>query len=339
MTDPVGMTLSRYIHEVERRHVGARGEFSDLLEAIGLAGRVIGATVRKAGLANVLGLAGATNVQGEAVKKIDVLANEAMIAALDHSGRACVLVSEEEKEIVVIPTDRAGDYAVAFDPLDGSGNIDTNMPLGTIFSIYRRVTPPGVPGSEADLLRRGSEQVAAGYILYGSATMLVYACDEGTHGFTLDPLVGTWLSTHPGMRIPARGRSWSANAGNRVYWKPGVREYVAGLEAVDASKGRPYGQRYTGALVADVHRLLLEGGIHMYPADTKDPSKPSGKLRILYECAPLAHVVEQAGGAATDGRHRLLDVPISKLHQRTPLFIGSRDDVAEATELASRDSG
>jgi len=339
MTDPVGLTLSRFINQMQRRHPGARGEFSDLLEAIGLAGRVVGAAVRKAGLANVLGRAGTTNVQGEDVKKLDVLANDAMLAALESSGRTCALASEEEKDVVVVPTERAGDYAVAFDPLDGSGNVDTSMPLGTIFSIFRRATPSGSPGGLADFLRHGSEQVAAGYILYGSSTMLVYACGDGAHGFTLDPLVGTWLSTHPDIRIPARGKSWSANSGNRAYWKPGVREYVARIESVDASMKRPYGQRYTGALVADVHRLLLEGGIHMYPSDTKDPAKPSGKLRILYECAPLAHVVEQAGGAATDGRRRLLDVPIDKLHQRTPVFIGSREDVAEATELASRDPG
>ncbi len=337
MPDPIGQTLSRFIHESQRDHPGARGEFSDLLEAIGLAGRVISASVRQAGLANVLGLAGNTNVQGEDVKKLDVIANDAMIAALDHGGRTCVLASEEEETIVVVPAERAGDYAVAFDPLDGSGNVDTAMPIGTIFSIYRRATPSGSPGSEADLLRRGEQQVAAGYILYGSSTVLVLAC-RGVHAFTLDPLVGTWLLTHPDIRIPAQGKQWSANPGNRAFWHGGIARHVESLERGDAALGtKPRAQRYAGCLVADVHRILLEGGIFLYPADTKDPGKPHGKLRMLYECAPMAFIVEKAGGAATDGRQRILDVPIRELHQRAPLLIGSRDDVARATESASGD--
>lgn len=334
MSDPIGLTLNRFIHESQRDHPGARGEFSDLLDAIGLAGRVIAANVRQAGLANVLGLAGGMNVQGEDVKKLDVLANDAMIAALSHGGRTCVLGSEEEADVLPV-SGEVGDYAVAFDPLDGSGNVDTAMPLGTIFSIYRRVTPPG-PGGPADLLRLGSEQVAAGYVLYGSSTILVLACD-GVHGFTLDPVVGTWLLTHPDIRLPARGNLWSANAGNRAFWHEGTRRYVASLEAIDPAAGRPYGQRQAGCLVADFHRVLLEGGIFMYPADTKDPARPRGKLRLLYECAPMALIAEKAGGAATDGCMRILDMRIESLHQRSPLFIGSRDDVAEATAAASGD--
>jgi fructose-1,6-bisphosphatase I len=232
---------------------------------------------------------------------------------------------------------RDADYAVAFDPLDGSGNVDVNLPLGTIFSIYKRSSPRGQGGGADDLLRRGSEQVAAGYVLYGSSTMLVYSCEDGTHGFTLDPLVGTWLSTHPDMKIPQRGKSWSGNAGNRRAWHPGVQAYIDALEQEDRAKARPYAQRYAGCLVADVHRILLEGGIFLYPADTKDPKRPHGKLRMLYECAPMAYITERAGGAATDGRHRILDLPITALHQRTPLFIGSKDDVAEATDLARTD--
>lgn len=335
MSDPIGLTLTRFIHESEREHPGARGEFSDLLEAIGLAGRVIAANVRKAGLANVLGLAGSRNVQDEDVKKLDVLANEAMVAALSHGGRTCVMASEEEDAVLPV-TSNPGDYAVAFDPLDGSGNVDSAMPVGTIFSIYRRVSPPGRPGNETDLLRPGSEQVAAGYVLYGSSTMLVLACD-GVHGFTLDPLVGSWLLTHPDMRMPERGRQWSANPGNRAWWHRGTREWVASLETVDPSRRTPYAQRYVGCLVADFHRILLEGGIFLYPADTKDERKKHGKLRILYECAPMAFIAEKAGGAATDGRGRILDVPITSLHQRTPLFIGSREDVAAATAAASSD--
>jgi fructose-1,6-bisphosphatase I len=336
--DPLGTTLSRFVHERQRDHPEARGALSDLLETIGLACRVIGANVRKAGLAQVLGLAGSTNVQGEEVKKLDVVAHDAMVACLADGRHTCVLASEESAEIVPVDGPPYGDYCVAFDPLDGSGNIDTSMPVGTIFSIYRRTTPLGTPGEARDFFRQGSEQVAAGYVLYGSSTMLVYACDHGAHGFTLDPLVGTWLSTHPDLRIPVRGRTWAANPGNRAYWHAGVREHVAALESIDAPRKRPLGQRYSGALVADVHRLLLEGGIFMYPADTKDPKHPHGKLRLLYECAPLAYVIEHAGGLATDGKRRILDVPIESLHQRTPVFIGSREDVEEATEAAGRDA-
>ena len=333
MTDPIGQTLSRFIHESQREHPGARGELSDLLDAIGLAGRVIAANVRRAGLANVLGLAGTTNVQGEDVKKLDVLAHDAMIAALDHGGRACVLASEESEDVVGVSDARAGDYAVAFDPLDGSGNVDTAMPLGTIFSIYRRVTPGHGAGGAADFLRKGSEQVAAGYVLYGSSTVLVLAIDD-VNGFTLDPLVGTWLLTHPQMKLPPRGRQWSANPGNRAWWNAGLARYVASLEELDPKRKRPYAQRYVGCLVGDFHRTLMEGGLFMYPADTKDPGKPNGKLRILYECAPMALIAEKAGGAATDGRARVLDVAITSLHQRSPLFIGSSEDVADATKAA-----
>ena len=303
MSDPIGQTLSRFIHESQREHPGARGELSDLLEAIGLAGRVIAANVRRAGLANVLGLAGSTNVQGEDVKKLDVLAHDAMIAALDHGGRACVLASEEAEDVVAVGEARAGDYAVAFDPLDGSGNVDTAMPLGTIFSIYRRVTPGSGPGSAADFLRTGDEQVAAGYILYGSSTVLVLALDD-VNGFTLDPLVGSWLLTHPQMTLPARGRQWSANPGNRAYWRGGLARYVASLEVPDARRGWPHAQRYVGCLVGDFHRTLMEGGLFLYPADTKDPKKPHGKLRILYECAPMAMVMEN--GACFSHSTRLL---------------------------------
>ena len=338
MSDPVGITLSRFIHAREREHPGARGALSDLLESIGLAGRVIGASVRKAGLAQVLGLTGERNVQGEEVQRLDVLANDAMIAALSDSGHACVLASEEEADVIVVDgRGKDADYAVAFDPLDGSGNIDTNLPLGTIFTIYRRKSAKGQAGSASDLLRCGSEQVAAGYVMYGSSTMLVYATADGAHGFTLDPQVGTWLSTHPDIQIPSRGKSWGGNAGNRTAWHPGVQAFVRALEADEPSRKRPYGQRNAGCFVADVHRVLLEGGLFMYPADTRDAQRPHGKLRMLYECAPMAFIVEKAGGAATDGRQRILDVPLTSLHQRTPIFIGSKDDVAEATSFAAGD--
>ena len=338
MTDRIGTTLSRFIHSREREHPGARGEFSALVESIGFAGRVIASDVRKAGLADVLGLAGKENVQGEQQQKLDVIANEAMIRSLEHVGRVCVLASEEmEDAIPVCEEFGCGDYAVAFDPLDGSGNVDVNMPMGTIFSIYERKTSGGGPGDESDFLRVGREQVAAGYLIYGSSTMLVYTTGNGVNGFTLDPEIGAWLLSHPNIQVPSRGGTYLVNSGNRGHWKPGVRRYVESLESPENSSGKPYGHRYVGALVADVHRILLKGGIFLYPADLKDPEKPNGKLRLLYECAPLAFVVEQAGGASTDGRVRTLDLPIEELHQRCPLFIGSRADVAEATQLAATD--
>lgn len=339
MGEPLGTTLSRLIHLREKDHPGARGELSALLEAIGYAGRLVAADVRRAGLADVLGRAGATNVQGEEVQKLDVIANDAMIASLEHLGHTCILASEEMEDALPTPPPYPpGDHAVAFDPLDGSGNIDSGMPVGTIFSIYRRRSKGPGPGVADDFLRPGSEQVAAGYIVYGSSCMLVYTAGNGVNGFTLDPSVGAWLLSHPDISIPARGRQYLINCGNRSYWKPGVRAHVEALESVDPERGRPYAHRYVGALVADVHRVLLDGGIFMYPADTKDPRKPDGKLRLLYECAPMAFIVEQAGGAATDGSRRILDVPIETLHQRTPLFIGSADDVAEATERAREDA-
>lgn len=336
MADRIGTTLSRFIHSRERDHPGARGEFSALIEAIGFAGRVIASDVRKAGLADVLGLAGSANIQGEQQQKLDVIANEAIIRSLEHVGRVCVLASEEMDEALPIGDEfHCGEYAVAFDPLDGSGNVDTNMPMGSIFSIYRRRTPAGGPGDATDFQRPGREQVAAGYVIYGSSTMLVYTTGRGVNGFTLDPEIGAWLLSHPEIKIPERGSSYLVNSGNRSYWRAGVRRYIEGLET--SGPGRPYSQRYVGALVADVHRILLKGGIFLYPADEKDPRRPNGKLRLLYECAPLGLVVEQAGGGATDGRRPILDVPIESLHQRTPIFIGSRLDVAEATQLVATD--
>lgn len=335
--DALGTPLSRFIHRRQKEHPEARGELSELLEAIGFAGRLIASSVSKAGIAGSMGLTGGTNVQGEQVKKLDLLAHETLISCLDHVGHFCIIASEEVEDFIHIPDEfENGDYAIAFDPLDGSGNTDNNMPMGTIFSIYRRVSPAGGPGEERDLLRRGSEQVAAGYMIYGASTMLVYTAGHGVHGFTLDPSVGAWLLSHPDIRVPQRGRIYSVNTGNRAWYSPGVAAYLAALESVDAERGRPYGLRYAGSMVADVHRVLLEGGIFMYPADTKDPKKSSGKLRLLYECAPLSFVVEAAGGAASDGRQRLLDVPVAKLHQRTPIFLGSAQDVADAVEHAGR---
>ncbi len=337
MRERIGTTLSRFIHSRERDHPGARGEFSALIEAIGFAGRVIASDVRKAGLADVLGLAGSANIQGEQQQKLDVIANEAIIRSLEHVGHVCVLASEEMDEAMPICDEfHCGDYAIAFDPLDGSGNVDTNMPMGSIFSIYQRTTPAGGPGDESDFLRTGREQVAAGYVIYGSSTMLVYTSGKGVNGFTLDPEIGAWLLSHQDIKVPERGDSYLVNSGNRAYWKPGVKHYVDGLET--PGNGKPYSQRYVGALVADVHRILLKGGIFLYPADSKNPKRSNGKLRMLYECSPLAFVVEQAGGAATDGRKPILDIDVDSLHQRSPLFIGSRLDVAEATQLAATDS-
>ncbi len=325
--DELGWTLDRHILERQRKVPGASGDFSGLFQSIAVAGRVIASRVRKAGLADVLGATGATNVQGETVQKLDVLANRAMIRCVEATGHVCVMASEENDEIIPIPPQYpAGKYVLMFDPLDGSSNIDVNISIGTIFSIHRRVTEGG-PGTLRDCLQRGTEQVAAGYILYGSSTMLVYTTGDGVHGFTLDPMVGEFFLSHENIRIPATAPTYSINEGNRSKWSPGVTRWIDTLKTKDAPYGKPYGMRYVGTLVADFHRTLLRGGIFAYPATT---DAPEGKLRLLYEGAPMAFIAEAAGGAASDGSRRILDIEPTKLHQRVPLFIGSKEDVALA---------
>jgi fructose-1,6-bisphosphatase I len=292
------------------------------------AAKVIACEVNKAGLAGLLGLTGQKNVQGEKVQKLDAFTDDVMRSTLERSGHVCVMLSEECSDVIPVShPHHAGNYAVVFDPLDGSSNIDADVGIGTIFGIYRRVSPAGGPGTLQDVLQSGQQQIAAGYVLYGPSTLFVYSAGKGVAGFTLDPAKGEFLCSHPAIRTPARGRIYSVNEGNTPYWSAGVRSYVERLRSRDNARAR-----YIGSLVADFHRNLLYGGIFLYPADNKDPDKPNGKLRLIYEASPLAFVAEQAGGAASDGRQRILDLAPTDPHQRVPLYLGSRDDVAEAVE-------
>lgn len=325
-----GTTLDRHILERQRQTPGATGDFTALFQQIALAGKIISSRVRQAGLAGMLGLTGQTNVQGEQVQKLDEFANTVMIRSCEAGGYLCLMASEEEEEPIRIPDEYpTGKYVLLFDPLDGSSNIDVNVSIGTIFSIHRRITV-GRHGTLADCLQRGSAQVAAGYILYGSSTMLVYTTGDGVHGFTYDPLAGEFFLSHENIRVPARGNTYSINEGNVSRWDASVRNWIEYLKANDKETGRPYGSRYVGSLVADVHRTLLKGGIFAYPADSKSPK---GKLRLLYEAAPMAFIMEAAGGAASDGTRRILDIQPTELHQRSPLYLGSREDVALAEEF------
>lgn len=321
------MTLNRFILSTEHRHPGATGEFSALLSHIALAAKVIQREVSHAGLVDVLGATGAINVQGEEVKKLDVFAHETMIRMFQYPGLLCAMASEEEEDIIPIPDGfPLGKYVLNFDPLDGSSNIDANVNIGTIFSVHRRCTTSG-PGTPQDCMQPGSEQVCAGYVLYGTSTMLVFTTGDGVHGFTLDPSVGEFLLSHQDIRIPKRGSIYSTNEGNYHLWPEGTRRYIDRLKTIDKTKSLPYKARYIGSLVADFHRTLLYGGIFLYPADSKSPK---GKLRLLYEAAPLAMICECAGGAASTGSERILGIQPNGLHQRVPLVIGSAEDVAEA---------
>lgn len=323
------VTIERYIIEQERRFPEATGDLSGILYDLALASKMIANKVRLAGLVDVLGAHGTENVQGEAQQKLDVIANDIIVKALDHSGRLCAMASEEEPEIIRIPERfKRGRYALLFDPLDGSSNIDVNVPVGTIFSVLRK-TSPGDEGGLADMLQPGARQVAAGYVIYGSSTMLVYTTGHGVHGFTLDPSIGEFLLSHPNMRIPEQGRYLSVNDAYERLWTDDVRALMRRYRGLDGQR-TPMNVRYVGSLVADFHRNLLGGGLFAYPANAKSPQ---GKLRLLYECNPLAFIVEQAGGAAVDGTQRILDVQPTELHQRTPYFVGSKTDVELAMEM------
>ncbi len=318
------ITLDRFILEREHAHPGATGELSMLLMRFGVAGKRIARELAVAGLKRTHGSAGTANVQGEEQKKLDVIANEILLETFDYGGLVVLAASEElEAPFLYERNERDGRYAVLFDPMDGSSNIDVNGTLGTIFSIRRRHA-----GGEADLLRSGWEQVVAGYILFGPAVLLVYTDREAVHLFTLDPSIGEFLLTAEALRMPERGRNYAVNEGRSHSWAPEVRAFVEYLKKKDPATGRPYATRYSASLVADVHRILLEGGIYLYPADIGGEGKPQGKLRLLYECAPLALVIEKAGGGATTGRERVLDVVPDSLHARIPLAIGSKTEVA-----------
>ncbi len=319
------MTLARHIIEGEKRHPEATGELSKLLHHLSLAAKVISLEVNKAGLVDILGFTGDNNVHGEKVKKLDIFAHNMLIRAMDHNGHLCVMASEEEENIIHIPSQfEIGKYVLLFDPLDGSSNIDVNISIGTIFSIYKRISPDGAPGTLADCLQQGIKQVAAGYIVYGSSTILVYTTGEGVHGFTLDPSFGEFLLSYEYMKIPKKSKIYSINEGNYLYWHPGLKKYIKYLQEEDKKTSRPYSSRYIGSLVADIHRNILYGGIFMYPSDSRHPN---GKLRLMYECNPLAFIVETAGGRATNGKKRILEIKPETLHGRTPIFIGSEYDV------------
>jgi len=323
----IGTTLTRFIIETQAGIPAATGEFSALLAQIGLAGKMVANDLRRAGLINILGMTGETNVQGEAVKKLDAIANETFIKVFQHSGLVCALASEEMEKPVKLPENWPhGKYMLLFDPLDGSPNTDVNMPLGAIFSVLRYKGKGGLP-PDSELVRKGTAQVAAGYLMYGSSTMLVFTSGKGVNGFTLDPGIGEYLLTHKNIRMPAKGKVYAVNEGNYHKWPAGARRYVDYLKESDKASGRPYAGRYSGCLAADVHRILLSGGIYLYLGET---DKPEGKLRLLYEANPLAMVVEQAGGKASTGTQRILDVEAKALHQRVPLLIGSTDDVSQA---------
>src|SRR5215510_11205524 len=316
-------TVQQHILDEERLYPGATGDFTALLTTLTLAAKIISREVNQAGLVRILGETGDVNVHGEHVQKLDEFAQHTIYRAMGHNGHLCVMASEESENIIPVPYEsKKGKYVLMFDPLDGSSNIDVNASIGTIFSIHRRVTNHSPDGSLEDCLQKGIDQIAAGYFIYGSSTMMVYTTGHGVHGFTLDPSLGEFLLSHENIRTPLRGSIYSINEGNVNSWDDGTRRYIQYLKSSQIEGGRQYSLRYIGSLVADFHRNLLKGGIFLYPG-------PRGKLRLLYEAAPLAMVVEQAGGAASTGVERILDVQPTSLHQRVPLIIGSRDDVRE----------
>ncbi len=321
----IGTTLREHVLAGMQAAPGATGEFTSLLNHVSLAVRIINSRVRAAGLAGLLGYTGETNVQGEQVQKLDVYANEVLLNVLTRSGHCGVIASEENDEPIY--SNHGGKYVVLFDPLDGSSNIDTNVSIGTIFAVLRRREPTPIVD---DALRPGREIVAAGYALYGPSTVFVLSTGHGVHAFTLDPNVGEFFLSMPNIRCPKKGNSYSVNEGNCARWAPEIRKWSEHMKTEDKAGGYPYGHRYVGSLVADAHRTLMKGGIFAYPEDSKSPT---GKLRLLYEANPMAYLFEQAGGAATTGKHRILDVQPTNVHQRVPLVLGSKDDVAVYKEF------
>ena len=331
-------TLDEFVIRKQTEYPYARGDLSRLLRDLGLAAKVVNREVNKAGLVDILGSAGTTNVQGEEVKKLDVFANTRFIAALELGGQCRGVASEENKDFITFHDEVSKDakYIVALDPLDGSSNIDVNISVGTIFSIYKRVSPGDGPLTLEDFLQKGSQQAAAGYIIYGSSTMLVYTTGYGVNGFTLDPSIGEFCLSHQNMVIPKTGKTYSVNQGNFLSFPEGLKQYLRYCREIDKATNRPYSARYIGSMVADIHRNIIQGGIFMYPGTTETPK---GKLRLLYECNPMAFIVEQAGGRATDGARRILDIQPTELHERSPIFIGSEEMVLKAEEFIQKFGG
>lgn len=324
-------TLGEFIIENQASFQYSSGELSKLINAIRLAAKVVNHEVNKAGLVDILGTAGDTNVQGETQQKLDVLANEKFIQTLRNREIVCGIASEEEDDYISINSydeKHQNKYVVLIDPLDGSSNIDVNVSVGTIFSIYRRLTPVGTPATLEDFLQPGINQVAAGYIIYGTSTMLVYTTGDGVNGFTLNPAIGTFYLSHPNMQFPETGKIYSVNEGNYIHFPQGVKDYIKYCQREEGD--RPYTSRYIGSLVSDFHRNMIKGGIYMYPKSSK---ASNGKLRLLYECNPMAFLAEQAGGKASDGHGRIMEIQPDELHQRVPFFCGSRKMVEKAEEF------
>ncbi len=330
-------TIERFILEEQQSHPEATGTLTSLLYDMALAGKVIASQTSRGGLVEILGKTGATNIQGEEVMKLDELADRTIYRLNDHTGRLAVMASEEQEDIMPVSTRYPiGKYVLLYDPLDGSSNIDYNVSIGTIFAIYNRISESG-SGTLEDCLQKGRNLIAAGYLVYGASTMLVYTSGMGVHGFTLDPIVGEFLLTHPNIRVPEKPKYYSVNQGYEKYWSDGIRRFTKYLQGdepdADGNFGKGLSMRYIGSMVADFHRNLLGGGVYYYPADTKDPRYTSGKLRLCYEGAPLAYITEQAGGTSSNGSQNLLDLQPDSLHQRTPMFIGNRDLVEKAEEF------
>ncbi len=324
------ITIERHILEQQKFFPEAHGELTDLLNDVAFAAKLVRREVVRAGLVDILGFTGSTNVQGEEVKKLDLFANEKIINAIGQHGRFAIMGSEENEGIIIPPKNETGNYALLFDPLDGSSNIDVNVSVGTIFSIYKLKGDNPGKASLSDCLQHGYEQVAAGYVIYGSSVVMVYTTGHGVHGFTYDPTIGEFLLSHENIVTPKSGKYYSINEGSYAQFNEGTKKYLDYIKEEDPATNRPYSTRYIGSLVADFHRNLLTGGVFVYPPTTKHAA---GKLRLMYEANPLAFICEQAGGRATNGRDRILDIQPTSLHQRTPLYIGSVDDVIVAEEF------
>jgi fructose-1,6-bisphosphatase I len=330
-------TLNEFIIQKQSEFPYAKGELSRLLSHVGIASKIVSKKIRKAGLVDLLGESGKINVQGEDQQKLDVFADEVFISALKASGEVCGLATEENQEIITFDTNMSKDakYIFLMDPLDGSSNIDVNVSVGTIFSIYRRISAVGQKPKPEDFVQVGSQMVAAGYVLYGSSTMMVYTTGHGVNAFTLDPTIGEFCLSHANIKVPEYGSIYSVNEGNYVTFPDGVKKYIKYCQEVSPESSRPYSSRYIGSLVADFHRNLSKGGIFMYPPS---PSAPEGKLRLTYECNPIAFIAEQAGGKASDGFNRILDLKPESPHQRVPFYVGSRAMVDKIEEMIQETS-
>jgi fructose-1,6-bisphosphatase I len=327
-------TLNDFITLMQKDFPYAKGELSSLLNHIGTAAKIVNKKINKAGLVDIIGKAGMVNIQGENQQKLDVFADKVFTDALRSSGECCGIATEENQNEIVFSDKlaRKGKYIVCMDPLDGSSNIDYNVSVGSIFSIYRRITPRGESVKNEDFIQHGTQQVASVYVIYGSSTMLVYTTGNGVNGFTLDPSIGEFCLSHPGIKTPDDGKIYSINEGNYVYFPSGIKKYLKYCQEKDKNSGRPYTSRYIGSLVSDFHRNLLMGGVFLYPPNDK---MPEGKLRLVYECNPIAFIAEQAGGAASNGSRRILDLEPLSLHQRSPFYAGSKKMVHKIEETLS----